>query len=117
MCEFYILGKLQHKYAKLYYMRYGSDSGLGEIGDAHCTRTTTRIRRHADTEHEKKDPKPRRQTNLCMLVYWFCCLWSAYVSASICVSLCARACDGLPTRRDIGLVYSGDLLLSRQLQT
>ena len=39
-----------------------------------CVRTTARIRQDADKEHEKQDPKPRWQTNLCMLVYRFSCL-------------------------------------------
>ena len=59
-------------------MRKGS--GLGEIEDVHL-RThagtharTTRIRQHADNDHHKQYPKPRRQTNLRRLVYCFRCL-------------------------------------------
>ena len=61
-----------------------------------CARTTTtpRIRRHADKENKKQDPKPRRQINLCMWVWCFSCL-----------RMCLRPClcasipmHGLPTR-------------------
>ena len=45
--------------------------------------TATRIWRHADKEHKKQDPKPRRQINLCTLV---CCFT---VTCSCC--LCLRA--------------------------
>ena len=44
-------------------------SGSGEIGDVHCARTATRMRRHANQENKKQDPKPRRQMHLFMLVY------------------------------------------------
>ena len=70
---------------------YEAGSGLGEIGNINLARTTTtRIRRHADYDHKNQDPKPRWQTNLCMLVYCFGCLClrvslrlSAYLSARV----------------------------------
>ena len=59
---------------------------MGEIGMCNCARTTSaRMPRHADKENKKQDPKPRRQTNLCMLAYCFSCSVPAYVSVSICV--------------------------------
>ena len=64
--------------------------------------TTTRIRQDADQEHKKQDPKPRRQTNLYILVYRFsflCLHVCRHVSASICISMCVSvSIHGVPTR-------------------
>ena len=70
---------------------YEAGSGLGEIGNINLARTTTtRIRRHADYDHKNQDPKPRWQTNLRMLVYYFRYLC---LRECLCLStyLCARA--------------------------
>ena len=63
------------------FILHEQEPGLDDIEDAHfCALTiTTRIRRHVEKEYKNQDPKPRRQTNLCMLVYCFRCL-------------CLRAC-------------------------
>ena len=54
-----------------------------------CARTTaTRFRRHAAKEHKKPDPKPRRQTNLCMLAYCFGCLRVRARCVCVCVCVC-----------------------------
>ena len=65
-----------------------------------CARTTTtRIRRHADKEHKKQDQQPRRQANLCMLVYCFSLFLRAFLCLHIQVSMCARvSMHGLTTR-------------------
>ena len=53
------------------------------FGDVRCTRTTTRIRRHADKESKKQEPKTGSQTNLgifflvlslCVRVRLFVCI-------------------------------------------
>ena len=57
-----------------------------------CARTTTtKIRRHADKEHKKQDPKPRRQMNLCML----CIALIVCASVSIHVYLRICVCEGI----------------------
>ena len=57
------------------------------------TRTTTRIRRHADKEKKKHDPKLRRQANLSLLVVVCLVSVSVCVPVSICVPglcICVR---------------------------
>ena len=73
------------------------------LGMCICARTTARIRRGADKEHEEQDQKIRRQTNLCMLVdrsvcNYVCacsCVYGSYLCVSVYVSALTH---GLPTR-------------------
>ena len=71
----------------LRFMLYEAGSGCwAKFGMCVSARTTTtRIRRHADKEHSKQDPKLRRQTNLRMLAYYFTVV--ACVCARVCVYL------------------------------
>ena len=39
-------------------------SGSDEIEDVRYARTTASVRRHANQENKKHDPKPRKQMNL-----------------------------------------------------
>ena len=48
----------------------------------HYARTTTSIRRHANQENNKQDPRPRKQMNLFMLGVDLAC---SFVSARVCV--------------------------------
>ena len=65
---------------------------MDEIGICNCARTTSaRMRRHADKENKKQDPKPRRQTNLCMLAY---CFSSLCLRTCLCLQVSAYLCAG-----------------------
>ena len=66
-------------------------SGSGEIGDVYCARTTTRIRRHANEENKRQDPKPRRQINLFMFMLGVDLLVPSSACVCVCVCVCMRA--------------------------
>ena len=76
-----------------------------------CTRTTTRIRRHAYKEHKKQDPKPRRQKKSVRIGVLPSLSVCGCVSVSIYVSRISM--HGIPTRVRSHLTYSLETSVSR----
>ena len=91
------MGQCEDQGLQVYYMGHETSVGFGRDWGRveHCARTTTRIRRHANEENKKQDPKPRRQMklfNVGVLIWVFLCVCEGVCVYSICISLSVRVC-------------------------
>ena len=94
------------------YIAFGRVHVFARLGMCISERTTARIRRHADKEHNEQDQNIRMQWNLCMLVD---CSAFIYVCVCFSVYLCAQAheCMGCRPACVATLQYS-HIVLRRQ---